>query len=271
MNIHRQLIERRAILARATQTLKDEFIGLDSVIDNVMESIGPWFLFPNLQDRPVIVNLWGMTGVGKSSLVKRLTQLIGFSNRYYRFDIGEKSYSEWVVKKNLTEIYDRENGKPVILAFDEFQHARTKDDEGKEIDQVSSRIIWEILDNGKFQSSQVTRGISDIYELQQRLFGLLQRGVAVKNGVITHGQELFIREFQNDFSFFTDIHRVKAKKGEQLFFVNDQFLDTILFIMREEFDTQLDVRMQLKKFNGLQTIQFLKKVMELALAPKTID
>ena len=242
MKLHKQLIDRRAVLAKAAETLKSEFIGLDKVIDDVIESISSWFLFPNLQDRPVIVNLWGMTGVGKSSLVKRLSQLIGFNKKYYRFDIGEKSVSEWIIKKNLTEIYERDNGVPVILAFDEFQHARTMDEEGKEIDQASSRIVWEILDNGKFHSSQMFKGVSEIYDLQLRLRGLLDRGVTVRNGVITHGYEFYVKEFQNDFNFMMTSPKSRPKKGEKMFFLPDNYLENIFWMARELFETQLDVR-----------------------------
>lgn len=43
-------------------TLKAEFVGIDIVIDGVIESLSNWFLFPFLQERPVIINLWGMNG-----------------------------------------------------------------------------------------------------------------------------------------------------------------------------------------------------------------
>lgn len=271
MALHEQLIERRAILAAAGQTLKSEFIGLDRVIDDVIECLSSWFLFPNLHDRPIIVNLWGMTGVGKSSLVKRLSQLIGFGKKYYRFDIGEKSFNEWVVKHNLTEIYKRENGQPVILAFDEFQHARTKDEEGKEIDQVSSRIVWEILDSGKFQSSQSFNGVAEIYDLQLKLRGLLERGVIVQDGVVMHGHDLYIREFQNTSGFFHAPRRYKPKKGEKLFFIPDDVIENIFWMARDLFETQLDVRPYLEKMNGAQTIHFLTKVMEIGETPKTVD
>ena len=271
MKLHKQLIDRRAVLAKAAETLKSEFIGLDKVIDDVIESISSWFLFPNLQDRPVIVNLWGMTGVGKSSLVKRLSQLIGFNKKYYRFDIGEKSVSEWIIKKNLTEIYERDNGVPVILAFDEFQHARTMDEEGKEIDQASSRIVWEILDNGKFHSSQMFKGVSEIYDLQLRLRGLLDRGVTVRNGVITHGYEFYVKEFQNDFNFMMTSPKSRPKKGEKMFFLPDNYLENIFWMARELFETQLDVRPFLEKMNGMETILFLKKVMEIGETPKMVD
>ena len=38
-----------------------------------------------------------------------------------------------------------------IFVFDEFQLGRTIDDMGEEIDRTTLRVIWDLLDSGKFQ------------------------------------------------------------------------------------------------------------------------
>jgi hypothetical protein len=64
------------LLEKAKETLKQEFIGLDKIIDELTAYISAWYLFPQLQERPLIINLWGMTGVGKSALVRTQIDLI---------------------------------------------------------------------------------------------------------------------------------------------------------------------------------------------------
>ena len=56
--------------------LKKEFIGLDDIIDQVIESIKVWYIFPELQIRPCILTVWGMTGVGKTDLVRKLVSFL---------------------------------------------------------------------------------------------------------------------------------------------------------------------------------------------------
>ena len=85
----KHLQEKRVVLNNAVIQLKKEFIGIDSIIDQIANTITSWFFFPEIQDRPIIINLWGLTGIGKTSLIKRLTELIGFSEHYFRFDLGE--------------------------------------------------------------------------------------------------------------------------------------------------------------------------------------
>ena len=54
-------------LQEARKILKEEFIGLDSIIDQVVNSVSPWYITPEILTRPTVVSIWGMTGTGKSS------------------------------------------------------------------------------------------------------------------------------------------------------------------------------------------------------------
>src|SRR5690554_486103 len=85
-----QLLKKHRILQQAAKVLKKEFIGLDNVIEEIIGSVSPWYFFPQLQENPVVVNLWGLTGVGKTSLINRLSELIHFEDKTYYFNFGEK-------------------------------------------------------------------------------------------------------------------------------------------------------------------------------------
>ena len=67
---------RRARLEQARLVLKERFVGIDSVIDELCDAITVWFVMPEILRRPVIVNLWGMTGVGKTDLVRKLVDAL---------------------------------------------------------------------------------------------------------------------------------------------------------------------------------------------------
>ena len=53
----KELIKKQEILNRAKAVLKSEFIGIDSVIDEVTETLNSWYLFPDMQEKPVIQSL----------------------------------------------------------------------------------------------------------------------------------------------------------------------------------------------------------------------
>lgn len=44
----KELARKNSLLENARVTLKNEFIGLDAVIDQVINSASHWFLFPEL-------------------------------------------------------------------------------------------------------------------------------------------------------------------------------------------------------------------------------
>jgi Cdc6-like AAA superfamily ATPase len=65
-----RVLQSKVELAAVKSALKEEFIGLDPVIDEIVTLVSPWYVFPEYQTRPVIINLWGMTGTGKTALLR---------------------------------------------------------------------------------------------------------------------------------------------------------------------------------------------------------
>ncbi len=51
------LNSRKETLERARIFLKEEFIGIDRIIDGLIEYIHVWYLAPDLLTRPIILNL----------------------------------------------------------------------------------------------------------------------------------------------------------------------------------------------------------------------
>ena len=70
-------------LDAASRVLKSRFFGIDAIIDQILAGINSWYFFPEYQNRPLLINLWGMTGVGKSDLVKNLVELLGLESNFY--------------------------------------------------------------------------------------------------------------------------------------------------------------------------------------------
>src|ERR1044072_960 len=75
-NLHQSILLKRQKLNEGSLLLKKEFIGLDEIVSEVINLITPWYLFPDAQMRPTVINLWGLTGSGKTALVNRLVDLL---------------------------------------------------------------------------------------------------------------------------------------------------------------------------------------------------
>ena len=145
-----EIIRRKEELEKAKAVLKEEFVGLDNIIDEIVEQVRAWYIFPDGQVRPTIINLWGMTGVGKTSLVRRLFDLLDLSDRFFKFDMGEYTSGESKIKDDFSKKVKSFEDEPVVIVFDEFQIGRTINEDGMEVERKGLRVIWDLLDTGKF-------------------------------------------------------------------------------------------------------------------------
>ncbi|MBY5951604.1 hypothetical protein KUV23_11500 [Algoriphagus marincola] len=267
----KEIIQKQEILDIAKDTLKQEFIGIDKVIDEVVDAISSWYLFPDLQEKPVVINLWGLTGVGKSSLINRLAQLINFDKKYFHFDLGEGESRDWNIKRKLEEIYENVNGYPIILALDEFQHARTLDETGKEIDKTASRIIWQLLDSGIFQISRHSYHLEELYDLMQKLRYLLKNGVCVSKGKVISKKEYFIEQMdlKNQYMNYED-SEFKLDLSNVLF-IPTSYYEAIFSLAKEQFSSKFEVGEILEELNGYGTIKYLFDIFTIGNSPKPVD
>ena len=172
-------IETIKALEEAAKVLKTEFIALDKMIDELIDSFKSWYITPEVNERPSVISLFGMTGTGKTSLVRRLLELLGLSYKTLFFDCGAESNdnnTESIADKidkylnaEDNEVAIDNTSQDLIFVFDEFQHARTINESGQEVNKSNLRPMWELVDNGivslhcnEWELSYLTGFIEDI-------------------------------------------------------------------------------------------------------------
>lgn len=148
-----QLAQKNRQLQQIAARLKTELFGIDAIIDRVIDSVRAWYLLPELVTRPVIVCLWGLTGTGKTQLVRRLAQLLGFYDRFVEVQMdgfsngagwhGAQSISGMLAQSGVRE------GEPGILVLDEFQRFRTIDSNRGEVRVERYQDVWALLSDGR--------------------------------------------------------------------------------------------------------------------------
>ena len=260
-----EVFRRKEQLESAKTQLKKEFVGLDRVIDDLIESVSYWYYFPDLQKKPVVVNLWGLTGVGKTSLVNRLVALLSYSEHFYPFNLSEH---DWDIKRTISELYEKQSDQNFIMLFDEFQNVRTITEEGTERRNFYS-YLWEMLDTGKIPTFNYNYRLNELNELETRLKKMLNLGIKVKDGLVIENQAIF----KDEMELQTNHGRRKRGNAEksELFFVSEEFHESILELSRDKLNTFSEVKEELRKMDGHQTIEFIRKVMIHAMAAKYLD
>ena len=148
-NLRAQIGERSERLRQIAAELKTELFGIDEVIDRVIDAVRAWYVLPDIITRPVIVNLWGLTGTGKTQLTRSLSKKLGFYDRLIEVQMdgfsngGGNTVSAMLSESGIVQ------GNPGILVLDEFQRFRTVERDGKDRRVERYMDVWTLLSDGK--------------------------------------------------------------------------------------------------------------------------
>lgn len=144
---------KREKLETAKNSLKNHFVGLDIIIDNIFNNFEVWYLMPELLERPIIINLWGMIGTGKTDLVRRIVKELQFEDNFLeiQLSVSQKSWPDKI--QDSIRYSGIISESPGILLLDEVQRFRTVDEHGKMISNNDYDDIWQLLSDGTFSDS----------------------------------------------------------------------------------------------------------------------
>jgi cell division protease FtsH len=151
------MIEKLEFLNKVKNELKEEFFGIDDVIDSVFDKIEGWYVYPEYLSRPIIINLWGLTGVGKTDLVRKIVNKLTLKDRFLDIQMTSKGIvnKDWNDNtKSFADIfyynYRTFHEQQSVILLDEFQTFRTKDESGVEKDTDAFNDVWQLLSDGNF-------------------------------------------------------------------------------------------------------------------------
>ena len=273
------LSKREKLVDDAIKTLKTEFIGIDDQIDSVMDNLRTWFLFPELQTRPLVVSLWGMSGVGKTSLVKRIAELLEIDKDmvYFNFaEIGE--CSSWEIENELEEKLSNEKSNRMFV-YDEFQYAATLDKHGDEITKKSGlKPFWELLDTGIIRKRDDFWTVRDLQNVLKYMLKINRAcPIDLRNGVwvnaadcLKHFEQYDIIQFGNFFYWEIDEKEAAGKdvmvtQSTQLnkFFLRESIVEKILSQYDKtvgKIEDRLDVYHKLERMSFDEIFQMIERV-----------
>ena len=216
-----EINRKNAIVDNAIKVLKTEFVGIHKQIDEIMDNVRTWYVYPELQSRPLVVNLFGMSGIGKTSLVKRISELLDIERDYVYFNfasISEKN--SWEIENQIEEELSNEKSNRMFV-YDEFQYAATINPKTMEERDNKSGLkpFWELLDSGllhKRGSFWNIRLPLRVIEYMTKISAKCQ--MVIENGVWVNADDCLayfkpydIQKFREVFNF---TYEQKDDKGE---------------------------------------------------------
>ena len=166
-----QIITKLAELEVIKTKLKREFVGIDDQINQIVDSIRTWYCFPETLSKPLIVNLWGITGTFKTSVLRRLVELLGKKQDFREIDarnLLSDSFKNLVGVENIYRI--DEYKLPEIILIDEFQNIRTIDNFGQDVaDSKKLHTLFSILSDGKAKEQKNSYGMVALTQLVKEI------------------------------------------------------------------------------------------------------
>ncbi len=239
---------KEAQLNSLKEELKVEFVGIDEVIDEIFDLIGSWYIFPHLQKKPLIVNLWGLTGIGKTSLVEAIVKGLNLDDKYYYVDMSDKNAFDRF-KLEVGQDFAVRLETDCVVAIDEIQHARSISAKGDELSDAEKRL-WSFIDKGTIDVSrdnllvgfveyffqEIIKGLrTNIRIVDNKIFGDKKE---IKNIYDRNGMEL-LKDSDGDYCFIPpDIIALLFYCFRDLYSSEDDLLKTIKDTSKEDM-TQL--------------------------------
>jgi len=266
--LHKELIDKRQKLQTIATALKERFLGLDSVIDEVTATLIPWYLFPEAQLRPTVINLWGLTGSGKTALVQAIVELLNHRKLYSHIDMGEfESDSATWMKNILTDDLAFFHEKPALICLDEFQFARTLDANSNELGKDKLRVIWDLLDSGKIEYIP-NRGTFYLFRVDsclRRLERAFKSNVELAQGKVVNETETFLKIFEG---FYFDNANARMTID---YFTSADFIEGMYYLIDNDECSKEYIRQRVVAATLPELIAFVLEGMQSRPATKTLD
>ena len=266
-----QIQAQRARLRRAQELLKSEFIGLDSIIDSLIDGVTAWACMPEAQQRPTIIGLWGLTGVGKSSLIKRLAHHMDWTSRLSILDSGEMKVSSSLSTRLSQLAEDGKLDAPIFL-LDEFQRGFTVE-EGKEV--YGEGLLWDWLDTGKMTDTSHIHNLAYAFQEVRKLRQCVEMGVGVEKGRVVSEEKLYQSIMEDrDYDLLGDllIGEGRERKERKPFFVKFRTLEFIADQNPRKWSTAFTLYQALCSCpDGVSMVDLLEDEIRELLAPRVYD
>ena len=217
-----EIRKKNEIVDNAIKVLKEEFVGIDKQIDEIMDNVRTWYLYPKLQTRPLVVSIWGLSGTGKTCVVKRISELLGIEKDYVYWNFASiNESSSWEIENQIEEELSNEASNRMFV-YDEFQYAATIDpNTGQERDNKSGlKPFWELLDSGLIHKRSDFWSVRTPFKILDYMLKINTKcRMEIKNGVWVNAQECLeefrpydIQKFYEVFVFDVDRNKVKDEK-----------------------------------------------------------
>lgn len=266
-----ETINRLKKMENVDSELRNLFPGTGRFFKTLMDATKPWYCNPEIQKSPLVVNIWGVTGGGKTEMVRAFARSLDMDDDFFEFNCARNSPSEIISKIKTLTFGD----KPFrgIFLIDDFQHLIKASKSPINDLQSSLNTLWQMLGGNGLVQDEPDWEVKRIREVYDEFDYWFKNGLTVENGMISdyhpemlEKSGLMVREKRRSYE--------DAEMEESLppKFVFSRYESKVLFNSKyHDCLTYEDFIAKIKTMDGEEIKQFMDEILRKAVRLKSID
>jgi ABC-type oligopeptide transport system ATPase subunit len=153
--------QRERFVDEVLEKIKNGYVGNHEEIDTLFRSVSPWLTNWEYATRtPTVVGVWGLTGSGKTSVVRQIFNLVELDTRLVYIDlkqaVSSTERSDQAIQQlinmfspHMTQEREKWSWEPrkMVVVLDEFQVAQTRKPDGSRNSNPFVEFLMQCLGN----------------------------------------------------------------------------------------------------------------------------
>ncbi|MCS5488867.1 AAA family ATPase [Algoriphagus limi] len=255
----------------AKENLIFRFSGMEEPCNDLTDLLKAWYCFPEKQIRPLVINLWGSTGVGKTSMIKELIGFLNLKDYYFEYDCSQLRLPKIVdTMYTLSKIQD----KIRAVFFLDNAHLLIGQNLENPFDlSITKNLIWKMIGDGFLEIKNSGVQAKKIREIHQEYMYWFQNGLKVNQGMITSKNPRYFENrgipIMNSKPTYVNDNLIEEELQQ---FVFSRYEAKILFNSRlHDFPSYREFLDGIKTMDEVQIMGFLDDILMKALSPERVD
>lgn len=194
-----------AILDKAKKRIKEQFVGIDDTIDKIFIQLKIWYLYHDLLPAPVIINLFGINGVGKTDLINRIGKELNLSDKIMHISMSaakNRSFDSHLTTCLIDEMHQLRipTDSLGIILLDDLHNFKTIDDNNETLINRSFNDIWDFLSDGSLNYDNID--YSELKNMKKQCEFILEKAIT-KRKRINEDRKYSVLQIMNSFNLLT--------------------------------------------------------------------
>ncbi|WP_157807150.1 hypothetical protein [Algoriphagus formosus] len=250
--------------------LQSTFPHMHPAIDAIIPALSAWYGVESHLSRPIVINLWGLTGVGKTRLVREIINFLQLQDIFFEIDSDARNLQK--LSQKIEHLSYLNSPLQAVFLIDNFQDLIYSPESNHPFNE--SKKLWKLIGEGVLEKERSPIGSEKILEIYREFSGWINKGLKVKEGLVSEDFVEFFKERGIPLTMpkRRSIHEQDLVENESNLFVFNRYEAKVIYQSQlHEFGTYKDLIEHIKTVDEIGLMEFLDALVKKAFEPERID